>query len=75
MADQMGDNKTKEKVEKKRNIAVRYIVVSLTLFVVALALLIAFRAEFLSIKEIGEQYTDIFHCICVVAAYSFSVQN
>lgn len=56
----MGDNKTKEKVEKKRNIAVRYIVVSLTLFVVALALLIAFRAEFLSIKEIGEQYTDIF---------------
>lgn len=60
MADQMGDNKTKEKVEKKRNIAVRYIVVSLTLFVVALALLIAFRAEFLSIKEIGEQYTDIF---------------
>ncbi len=60
MADQRGDNKTKEKVEKKRNIAVRYIVVSLTLFVVALALLIAFRAEFLSIKEIGEQYTDIF---------------
>lgn len=60
MADQMGDNKTKEKVEKKRNIAVRYIVVSLTLFVVALALLVAFRAEFLSIKEIGEQYTDIF---------------
>lgn len=60
MANQMGDNKTKEKVEKKRNIAVRYIVVSLTLFVVALALLIAFRAEFLSIKEIGEQYTDIF---------------
>lgn len=56
----MGDNKTKEKVEKKHNIAVRYIVVSLTLFVVALALLIAFRAEFLSIKEIGEQYTDIF---------------
>ncbi len=56
----MGDNKTKEKVEKKRNIAVRYIVVSLTLFVVALALLVAFRAEFLSIKEIGEQYTDIF---------------
>ena len=56
----MEENKTKEKVEKKRNIAVRYIVVSLTLLVVAVILLIAFRAEFLSIKEIGEQYTDIF---------------
>lgn len=60
MADQMGDNKTKEKMKKKRNIAVRYVVVILTLLVVAVILLIASRAEFLSIKEIGEQYTDIF---------------
>ena len=70
MADQVEENKTKEKVGKKRNIAVRYIVVSLTLLVVTVMLLIAFRAEFLSIKEIGEQYTDIFfknvnHRVCL----------
>ena len=45
---------------KKRNIAIRNIVVIVTILIVGLGLLIAFRAEYLNIKEIGEQYTDIF---------------
>lgn len=52
--------KTEEVKHKKRNIAIRTIVVMLTLFVVGIILLISFRVEYLNIREIGEQYTDIF---------------
>ena len=56
----MAENEKKEKTQKKRNIAIRNIIVLITVLVVGLGLLIAFRAEYLNIKEIGEQYTDIF---------------
>ena len=63
MAEENIENKTvetKENNKKKRNIAIRNIVVFITLLVVGIGLLIAFRAEFLNIKEIGKQYTEIF---------------
>lgn len=50
----------KDTTQKKRNIAIRNIVVLVTVLIVGIGLLIAFRAEYLNIKEIGEQYTDIF---------------
>ena len=56
----MAENEKKEKTQKKRNIAIRNIIVLITVLVVGLGLLIAFRAEYLNIQEIGEQYTDIF---------------
>ena len=49
-----------ENVQKKKNIAIRNIIVTVILFVVAVSLAIFFRADYLNIKEIGEQYTDIF---------------
>lgn len=56
----MAENKEINKTQKKRNIAIRSIIVLLTIFIVGLGLIISFRAEYLNIKEIGEQYTDIF---------------
>lgn len=56
----MTDKNPKNQTQKKRNIAIRSIVVILTIFFVAIGLAIAFRAEYLNIKGIGEQYTDIF---------------
>lgn len=60
MENQNEETKTKENAGKKRNIAIRYVVVILTILLVGLGLTITFRAEYLNIKEIGEQYTDIF---------------
>lgn len=56
----MADKKTENQTQKKRSIAIRSIVVMVTIVLVAIGLAIAFRAEYLNIKEIGEQYTDIF---------------
>lgn len=59
MSDNCEINKT-EVAQKKRNIAIRNIIVLITILIVGLGCIIYFRAEYLSIKEIGEQYTDIF---------------
>jgi len=56
----MAENKDVNKTQKKRNIAIRSVIVLLTIFIVGFGFLISFRAEYLNIKEIGEQYTDIF---------------
>ncbi len=56
----MPEQKQTENIQKKRNIAIRNIVVICIVLFVGIGLLIAFRAEYLNIKEIGEQYTDIF---------------
>lgn len=60
----MADNKEERKIEsttqKKRNLAIRNIIVIFTLLIVGIGFTIVFRAEYLNIKEIGEQYTDIF---------------
>ena len=60
MLDNNNEIKTEEIQQKKRNIAIRNIVVLLILLVVGIILSISFRAEYLNIREIGEQYTDIF---------------
>lgn len=60
MSDDKTEVKTEEIKHKKRNSTIRAIVVLLTLLVVGIILLISFRVEYLNIKEIGEQYTDIF---------------
>lgn len=60
MFENNNEVKTEEKQNKKRNIAIRNVVVILALLVVGIILLISFRAEYLNIKEIGEQYTEIF---------------
>ena len=53
--------KIEEKIpNKKKNIALRTVIVIFTVFIVSLILLISFRVEYLNIKQIGEQYTDIF---------------
>lgn len=56
------EEKKKEgnQTQKKRKIAIRNIVVILILLIFGLGMTIAFRAEYLNIKEIGEQYTDLF---------------
>lgn len=55
------EHKTQEnQTQKKRHIAIRNMIVCLTILMVGLGLVIAFRAEYLNIKEIGEQYTDLF---------------
>lgn len=49
-----------QQTQKKKNIAIRNIVVIVSILVVVLGLIITFRAEYLSIREIGEQYTELF---------------
>ena len=56
----MAENKEVSKVQKKPNIAIRTMIVCATVIIVGIGLLIAFRTEYLNIKEIGEQYTEIF---------------
>lgn len=56
----MAEPKQTQITQKKRNIAIRNIVVLLTILIVGTSLMIAFRAEYLNIKEIGEQYTDLY---------------
>ena len=56
----MPDKKQTEATQKKRHIAIRNMVVLFIVVLVGIGLLIAFRAEYLNIKEIGEQYTDLF---------------
>lgn len=56
----MSEEKKEKETQKKRNPTIRHIVVLLTILVVGIGFLIAFRADYLNIKEIGEQYTDIF---------------
>lgn len=53
-------NKQKEFKKTRKNIAFRTIVVILILLLFSAILLISFRAEYLNIKEIDVQYTDIF---------------
>ena len=60
MEDKSEVKKTETTTQKKRNIAIRNIVVLLTLLIVGLGAMIAFRAEYLNIKEIDESYTEIF---------------
>ena len=60
MINNNNEVKTEEKQNIKRSIAIRNIVVILTLLIVSIILLISFRAEYLNIKEIGEKYIDIF---------------
>ncbi len=55
----MAENKN-TKLQKKKNIAIRNIVVIVLVLLVSLGFVIAFRAEYLAIREIGEQYTDLF---------------
>lgn len=59
----MSENNETEKINtspKKKSITIRYIVVLATLLIVSLGLTIIYRAEYLNIKEIGQEYTDIF---------------
>ncbi len=46
------DNQKENKTPKKHRIAVRNIVVFLTILIVGIGLIIAFRTEYLNIKEI-----------------------
>ena len=55
----MAENKN-TKPQKKKNIGIRNIVVIVLVLLVSLGLVIAFRAEYLAIQEIGEQYTELF---------------
>ncbi len=56
----MANSNQENKMQKKRNIAIRNIVVVVIVLLVTLGLVIAFRAEYLSIKEIEEKYTELF---------------
>ena len=54
--NQSGNNKT----QKKKNITIRIVAVTVILLLFGLGILIAFRTEYLNMKEIGEQYTELF---------------
>ena len=55
----MAENQN-EKTQKKKNKMIRIVAVIAVLLIFGLGLLIAFRTEYLNMKEIGEQYTDLF---------------
>lgn len=52
--------KPEEKKEKQRKIALRTVLATLTIIIVAIIIGISLRAQYLNIKEIGEEYIDIF---------------
>lgn len=56
----MPEKKEINQTQKKKNVALRSIAVIVIMALFGLGLLIAFRAEYLSIKEIGEHYTELF---------------
>lgn len=54
------ENNKEQKKSSKKNIAIRNIIVCITIIVVALICAIIFRAEYLNIKEISDKFTQIF---------------
>ena len=57
MAENQNEN---NKTQKKKNMTIRIVAVTAILLLFGLGILIAFRTEYLNMKEIGEQYTDLF---------------
>jgi len=55
----MAENQS-EKTQKKKNMTIRIVAVVAILLLFGLGILIAFRTEYLNMKEIGEQYTELF---------------